>query len=351
MEFSEYLKKIYNLGKLDEREAFELFELLLEAEAELSPTAAQIGAYLFSTSLRAIKADEVIGAARSLRNHMRRFDTHDIGGLPPLLDTCGTGGSGMNPFNTSTAVALLCAASGQPVAKHGNRAQSSQSGSADVLRALGFPLTLDVDRAKLCLKETGFVFLFAPVHHPATARVAGIRKELKTATIFNFLGPLLNPAEVKHQLMGSSDSGIQSLLAEALLQLGAQKALVVRGDDGLDEVTLATTTQVIEVSSNKLTSYKISPEQFGIKRFEYKSFSGMEPEQSAQMIKRVFKGVVDADTYAYRELILLNAGVALFAADRVDDIGSGIQMAKETIDDGRAEDFLVRLTGFCQHID
>ena len=202
-------------------------------------------------------ADELSGAARCLRKHMLAVDTSALPANAVLVDTCGTGGSGLDTFNTSTTVAFVCAGAGLYVPKHGNRASSSRCGSADLLEALGIKLDLSPSQCAACLAETRFAFLFAPLFHPATKRVQTIRRELKIRTIFNFLGPLLNPAGAKRQLLGVSSSTMQRPMAEALRDLGSEHVLVVCGEDGIDELSICAPSRVVELRNGEITEYLV----------------------------------------------------------------------------------------------
>jgi len=253
--------------------------------------------------------------------------------IEPLLDTCGTGGSGFSTFNTSTAVAFVCAAAGQPVAKHGNRASSSTSGSADVLESLGVYLELSAVEVAECLEQTNFGFMFAPSHHPATKRVARIRKELGFRTIFNFLGPLSNPAGAQYQLLGVSGVSAEEMLplmAQALRTLGTEHALLVRGDEGLDELSISTTSTVFEVRNGEVSNYQVRPEEFGLLRVPIEQLLVKSAVESAQVMRSMFSGT----SSPYADLVSLNAGAALYVSARAESIAAGVEMAKECLASG-----------------
>ena len=321
------LLKISRGNSLSEEEAFNLFELLvLPSSDEGAPTDGQIGAFLMGTAVRRPTADELVGAARALRKHMLAVQ------LPAqikAIDTAGTGGSGRDSFNTSTAAAFVIAGAGQPVAKHGSIAFTSSSGSADVIRALGFEVGSPPEKSARLIAETGFGFLFAPFHHPATKRAGGIRREMGFRTIFNLLGPLVNPADVPFQIMGVSDASLLEIIAEALLRLGTEGALVMHGEDGIDELSISGPSRVVEIRKGKVSRYSITPEDVGLKSAKEEEVSGALPARSAEIIKGVFNN--DSSFEAYRRLIVLNAGAGLYISGRTAAIDQGVKLAEETI--------------------
>ncbi|MCL4143018.1 UNVERIFIED_CONTAM: hypothetical protein GTU68_035938 [Idotea baltica] len=312
-----------------------IFSLLLDSESEI--TDAQIGAYLFSSAIRVPSSEELVAAAKQLRAQMRVFTRVSKGAL---LDTCGTGGSGFNAFNTSTAVALVCAAAGQLVAKHGNRAASSRSGSADVLERLGVKLVSDESEQQKQLQENNFMFLFAPEHHPAAKRVAILRKELGLRTIFNFLGPLVNPASAEYQLLGVSNLEALEPMAKALCALGIERALVVRARDGLDELSCGELSDVYEISDNQITHRVLDPKSYGIEHHSVSEIEVSSAEESAKAMRSVLLGKPSA----YRELVLLNSGAALYVCEQVGSIEDGIAMAREILDSQKANKVLEGLS-------
>jgi anthranilate phosphoribosyltransferase len=332
----EMLKKLVTGDELKEKETSQLFDLLLTEGSEV--TDAQIGAYLALTSSREITSSELIGATKSLRNHMSKVD---LPGLE-LADSCGTGGSGMNTFNTSTAVAFVVAASGQPVAKHGNRASTSKSGSADVLRALGINIELSPSEVAECIKKTNFGFMFAPLHHGATKRVQQIRRELGFRTIFNFLGPLANPAGAVFPLLGVSSRDYAPKMAEALLALGTKRAMVVHGADGLDEITLTGKTFVYEASNGKASAYQVCPEDFGLKSVSFSEIEGAEPEESAKQMISIFNGLENSKA----DLVAINAGALFYLSGKSRSIAEGVKLAKEVLASGKAKEVLDNVIKF-----
>ncbi|WP_432776972.1 anthranilate phosphoribosyltransferase [Brevibacillus gelatini] len=289
-------------------------------------TPAQIGAFLASMRLKGEQVEEIIGFARAMRARAMRFPIE----LPGLVDTCGTGGDGSNTFNISTASAIVAASDGVRIAKHGNRAVSSKSGSADVLEQLGIPVNLSPKDAADCLRATNLCFLFAPLYHQAMKHAAGPRKELAVRTVFNLLGPLTNPANASHQLMGVYDVKLLPTVAAVLRELHVERALVVAGSDGLDELTVTGTSQIAELRDGEIHTYEINPEQFGLHRHEKEALRGGDAAENAAIIREVFAG----KRGAARDIVLLNAGAILYLADRVRSIEAGVIRAAELIDDG-----------------
>lgn len=289
-------------------------------------TAAQIGAFLATLRLKGEQVEEIIGFARAMRARAIRFPLD----MPGLVDTCGTGGDGSHTFNISTASAIVAASDGVRIAKHGNRAVSSKSGSADVLEALGIPVNLSPAEAADCLRATNLCFLFAPTYHQAMKHAAGPRKELAVRTVFNLLGPLTNPAGASHQLMGVYDAKLLPIVAEVLRELNVQRALVVAGEDGLDELTVTGKSYITELRDGNIHSYEVEPEQFGLNRHEKDSLRGGDAAQNAKIIANVFAG----ERGAARDVVLLNAGAILYLSNRARTIEEGVIRAAELIDDG-----------------
>jgi anthranilate phosphoribosyltransferase len=333
----EIFSRLLQKQALSEAQAFELFQQMMEGAAR-SLSDAQVGAYLFSTSERQIEGPELAGAARSLREHMIKVPLKESLSGKELLDTCGTGGSGLKTFNTSTAVAFVCAAAGQVVAKHGNRAITSASGSADVLEALGVVINLPPAGIIQLASETGFCFMLAPEHHPATKRAARIRRELGFRTIFNFLGPLVNPALAGYQLMGVSSRSMLPPIIEALRQLGVKRAMVVCGEDGLDEFTVNGVSEVRELKNGEVRAYHLLPEDVGIKRSSLNDLLIDSARDSAEKLRRVLQGFEGAG----REIVSYNAGAALYVSGHAQTIKEGVVIAKDTLDSGAALSVLER---------
>jgi len=294
-------------------------------EGELTPS--QIGALLMGLRMKGESAEEIAGFAKILRGL-----SNIISAPEGCMDTCGTGGDGAGTFNISTTVAFVVAGAGVPMAKHGNRFASSRSGSADVLEQLGVPISLSPEESSANLHEIGMAFLFAPLYHPAMGKVGAFRRELGVRTIFNLLGPLLNPAKASYQLLGVSSIDVQQKLARALSILGGKRAVVVVGEDGLDEVTLTGKSRAILVEEGNLTPFEIIPEDYGFTLCSLEDLKGEGPEENA----RVTLGILEGETGPKRDIVLLNAGTALFAAGRVANISEGIDLARKSLDTGKA---------------
>jgi anthranilate phosphoribosyltransferase len=279
--------------------------------------------------------DELVGLATTMRAFATPVNT---GREADLIDTAGTGG-GRPTFNVSTTAALIAAGAGCAVAKHGNRSATGLSGSADVLEALDVRIDLKPEAVARCISEVGFGFMFAPAHHGATRFVVPVRKELAVRTIFNFLGPLTNPAGATRQLIGVSDPAFLETIAGALARLGASKALVVSSADGLDEMSTSGTTRVVEVDGPEVHSYEVSPEDVGLPRARPEDLVGGPPDRNAETARRIFAG----EKGPARDLAALNAGAAIYVSGRVGSLEEGVRAAEAAIDDGRAAAALERL--------
>ena len=298
----------------------------------------EMASFLLLLREKGATVEEVTGAASIMREFVIPVQTkHEV-----VLDTCGTGGDKKGTFNISTLVALVVAGAGVIVAKHGNRSVSSKCGSADILEALGVNLGLDEKQLGQCLDEVGIAFLFAQKLHPAMKNVAVVRKELGVDTIFNILGPLTNPASASHQIIGVYHHDLVEPMANVLNNLGAKRALVVHGNDGLDEITLTTKTFLAEVDNGKVISYDISPEELGFSLASDKDLLGGDLDQNVQ----IFVDVIDGEGGPKRDIVILNAAYALYAAEKVQDIAEGIQLAEESIDSGNARAKLEELKVF-----
>ena len=294
----------------------------------------QTAAVLIALRTKGETVDELVGLATT----MRRLATPVKTGRDDLIDTAGTGG-GRPTFNVSTTAALIAAGAGCGVAKHGNRSATGLSGSADVLEALGVRIDLGPGEVARCIERAGFGFMFAPAHHGATRYVIPVRKELAVRTIFNFLGPLTNPAGAARQVIGVSDAAFLETMAGALAKLGAIKALVVSSADGLDEMSTSGTTRVVEVDGPELRSYEVSPEDVGLPRARPEELTGGTPDVNAETTRRIFAG----EPGAQRDLAVLNAGAAIYVSGRVETLEAGVREAEAAIDDGRAAASLERL--------
>jgi anthranilate phosphoribosyltransferase len=299
----------------------------------------QIAAFLIALRTKGETVEEISGLAATMRALATPVPTR----RGDLLDTAGTGG-GRHTFNVSTTAALVAAGAGCAVAKHGNRSATRASGSADVLEALGARIDLTPADVGRCVDEIGFGFMFAPVHHAATRFVIPVRKELAVRTIFNFLGPLTNPAGARRQVVGVSDPNYIEALAGALARLGCDRALVVSSADGLDEMSTSAPTHVVEVNGDQLRRYDVSAADVGLAEAPPDAISGGDPAANAAVTRAVLEGEQGFDT----DLVLLNAGAAIYAAGLVDDLRAGVELARETIASGAAADTLqgyVRLSG------
>ena len=279
-------------------------------------------------------ADEIAGAARAMRRHMTPIRTTRTN----LIDTCGTGGVGSNLFNISTAAAIVAAAAGVPVAKHGNRSITSKSGSADVLTALGINIAAQAPVIERCLDELGICFCFAPALHPAMKHVAPVRKQLGFATIFNLLGPLCNPASATRQLLGVGKRELHQTMADVLARLGTERAVVVHGTDGLGEVSLSAPTEVIEVTPGGQRAFTWEPGDFGLSRAEQQSLAISSPAESAEVIRRLLAGEAGRP----RDVVVLNAAAALWTAGASDSPRECAATAANAIDSGAAQRLLER---------
>jgi anthranilate phosphoribosyltransferase len=294
----------------------------------------QTGAFLVALRAKGETVPELVGLART----MRSLATPVTASRTDLVDTAGTGG-GPTTFNVSTTAALVAAAAGCSVAKHGNRSKTSKSGSAELLEALGVNIELDPSEVGSCIDTVGFGFMFAPRHHAAMKHVAPVREELAVRTIFNFLGPLTNPAGATRQLIGVADRHYQETIAEALVGLGTTRAMVVAAEDGLDELSLSSRTRVIEVADGSTEEWFVEPGQFGLAPAELEDVAGGTPQQNAAVTRAVFDGVKGPK----RDLVLLNAGAAIYVGGAAESLEAGVAKAAEAIDTGEAKVLLERL--------
>jgi anthranilate phosphoribosyltransferase len=303
-------------------------------------TPAQIAGFLVALRAKGETADEIAGCAEAMREHVLPVSPK----RDDLVDTAGTGGDGAKTINISTAAALVAAAAGAGVAKHGNRAVSSASGSADVLEALGFNLELTPERVALSIDELGFGFLFAPTHHPAMRHAAPVRRELAARTVFNVLGPLTNPAGARAQVVGVYAPELVRTIAEVLAQLGATRAFVVHGAGGIDELSPAGPNFVCEVVNGGVRARNIDPLEFGLERCDPGELRGGSPQDNAAAIRAVFAG----ENGGRRSAILLNAAGAIAAGGHAEDLREGLELARRAVDSGAAEARLEELIAFTQ---
>ena len=328
------LQRLLDGHDLSRDEARDVMGTIMRGDA----TAAQIGGFLVALRIKGETADEIAGCAEAMREHVvavrpRRDD---------LVDTAGTGGDGANTYNISTAAALVAAAAGAGVAKHGNRAASSATGAADVLEALGFTLELPPERIERSIDELGFGFLFAQAHHPAMRHAAPVRRELATRTVFNVLGPLTNPAGARAQLVGVYSPAIVRTIADALVRLGARRAYVVHGAGGIDELSPTGPNLVCEVENGAVREYRLDPEDLGIPRADVTELRGGDPEHNARALREVLEG----GNGGHRSAVLLNAAGAIAASGHATDLQDGLDAAREAIDSGAAGTRLHELIAF-----
>lgn len=324
-QLSEFLARLVRRENLSRAEASELLDALLDAEA----TDAQISGALVALAAKGETVEELTGMAEGLRSHaVRVICKHDC-----FIDTAGTGSSRAKTFNISTAAAFVIAGAGLPVAKHGNRAASSKSGSADLLTALGVNVSAIPLASENALNEIGICFMFAPLFHGATARVAGIRRQLGIRTTFNLLGPLSNPAGAPRQIIGVFRKDLAVLLAETLAALGTERAWVVHGEDGLDEITLAGRTHVAEAFAGKVRSFDIGPEDFGFEIRTLDHLRGGDTDANAAIVDAVLAGT---RTDEARALVVMNAAAALYLGGVAADLRDAARLASEAIDNGEA---------------
>lgn len=330
----EAIELVVDRKDLSQEQAAQVMEEIMTGEA----TPAQFGAFVTALRLKGETPDEIAGMARVMQAKANRVTYPG-----PLLDTCGTGGDASGSFNISTAAAFVAAAAGATVAKHGNRAASSQSGSADVLEALGVKLELTPEQVEQCLREVGIGFMFAQAFHPAMRFAGGPRREIGIRTVFNVLGPLTNPAGAQHQVLGVGSAAIAPTMAQVLQRLGSKHALVVHSDDGLDEISICAPTRVWEVKSGAVRESRISPQDFGLVTAPREAIKGGTPSENAAAMRTVLSGKGGPLT----DMVALNAGAALVAADLVPDVKGGLEKAHAVMQNGEALkklDGLVKVT-------
>jgi anthranilate phosphoribosyltransferase len=321
------LARVASGTPLNLAEARDAFEIMMSGDA----TPAQVGGFLMGLRVRGETVDELTGGAQALRERMVKVQAPD-----GAIDTCGTGGDASGTFNVSTAAAIVAAACGVPVAKHGNRALSSRAGSADILTALGVNIEADLALVERAIRGAGIGFMMAPRHHGAMRHVAGARVELGTRTIFNLLGPLANPAGARRQLMGVFAHEWVEPIARVLGQLGAERAWVVHGADGLDELSTTGPSQVAELHDGRITTFEVTPEQAGLSRARRDDLRGGDATTNADALRALLDGVRGP----YRDIVVLNSAAALIVAGRVDDLAAGVARAVDAIDSGAAKDAL-----------
>jgi anthranilate phosphoribosyltransferase len=330
----EAISKVVEGFDLTREEMISCMNEIMTGEA----TGAQIGSFITALRLKKETVDEITGAAMVMREKAVKIDVNsDV-----VLDTCGTGGSGMNTFNISTASAFVVCGAGVKVAKHGNRSVSSRCGSADVIKELGVNIDIGPDKVKECIDKIGIGFLYAPLLHGAMKYAIGPRREIGIRTIFNILGPLTNPANANYQVLGVYREELTETLANVLRNLGTKRAFVVYGLDSLDEISITGKTKISELKDGGVDTFYVTPEDFGIERASLEDIKGGDSKQNALIVKDVLKGKKSPA----RDIVLMNASAALAAAGLADDFKAGVDLAKESIDSGRAIDKLGRLIEF-----
>lgn len=337
---TQVLTRITEGESLDRETARETMSLIMKGEA----SDAQIASLLTALRMRGETAEEIAGFAKAMREAAVSIRPS----VSPLVDTCGTGGDGRGTFNISTAAAFIAAGAGVYVAKHGNRGVSSACGSADVLEALGVDIEMEPDRVRACIEEVGMGFLFAPRFHPAMRHVMRARKEMGIPTAFNLLGPLSNPAGAQAQLLGVGRRDKAPLIARALAEMGVRRAMVVHGEDGMDEITTTSSTLVWEVEEGRVREGRVHPEELGLDTADLPDLRGGNAEENARIIR---EEVLSGRPGPRRDIAVLNAAAALYVAGKAADLREGIALAEASIDSGRALQKLEQMIRFSREAD
>ena len=322
---------------LSQKEAAQAMNEIMEGEA----TPAQIAAFITALRIKGETVDEITGMATTMRDKSLKVATDGY-----LVDTCGTGGDGQGTINVSTAAALVAAAAGVKVAKHGNRSASGGPGSADVLEAHGVKIDLSPEGVKRCLEEVGIGFMFAPVFHPAMRHAAGPRREIGIRTVFNILGPLTNPAGAHAQLLGVADRAVADKMAQALGRLGTQRAMVVHGEEGLDEISVSSPTRIWELDKGDVRSYIVTPEDAGLSRSSLAGIQGGSVERNAELLKGALRG----DEGPIQDIVLLNTAAALVVGSHAQDLKEGVELARNAVASGAALEKLEALARLSQQL-
>ncbi|MBF0493738.1 MAG: anthranilate phosphoribosyltransferase [Candidatus Omnitrophica bacterium] len=338
MNIKDAIKKIALHEDLTEQEARDCFSEIMSGVA--APGA--IGAFLMGLKMKGETISEITGAARVMRDKAVKINVRVAGPDDIILDTCGTGGSGKNIFNVSTAAMFVAAASGIKVAKHGNRGLSSPSGSADVLEALGVKIDICPEMTEKCINTIGIGFMFAPLYHGAMKYASSVRKEIGMRTIFNILGPLSNPAEATHQVMGVFDDKLTEIIAEVLKNLGSKRACIVHGEDGLDEMTITGRTKITELNQGKISTYFVKPEDFGLSVSSPAGISGGDAFRNAEIISRVLDGVPGPQF----DMVVMNAAMSLAVAGKAKTHKDAAELAISMLKSGKAKMKLAELVEF-----
>jgi anthranilate phosphoribosyltransferase len=342
MDIKQALNSLVARVDLSTEEMIDIMRIVMTGGA----TPAQIGGFLVALRMKGETLDEITGAAMVMRELATPVDIQ----ADYLVDTCGTGGDGANLFNVSTASAFVVAAAGGRVAKHGNRSVSSSTGSADVLEAAGIKLDISAEQVARCVKEIGVGFMFAPAHHSAMKHAIGPRKELGMRTIFNMLGPITNPANVKRQVIGVFNGALCKPMAEVLARLGSEHVMVVHAKDGLDEISLATETQIAELKNGVIREYTIKPEDFGIQSKSLIGLSVRNAEDSLLLIKDALGNRRGQYAEKAADIITLNAGAAIYVSGVVDTFADGVEMARDAIGSSLAGEKIRELAAFTQYL-
>ena len=329
MNFKETLNLLLNRQDLSHDQMLAVMQQVMGGEL----TSAQIAALLIALRMKGETVDEIAAAATVMRELSTKVQVRDT---QHLVDTCGTGGDGIQTFNVSTVSAFVAAAAGAKVAKHGGRSVSSTCGSADVLEALGVNVNQTPEQVAASVSEVGIGFMFAPNHHSAMKHAAPVRRELGVRTIFNLLGPLTNPASAKRQVMGVFDKALTGKLAQVLQKLGSEHVLVVHGADGMDEISFTGDTYVAELKDDKVTEYTVNPAQFGLGAHQLKDIQIQNAEESKAIILDVLSGKAQCKNQAARDIVLLNTGAAIYVSGIAASLADGIQKAAGVIDNGQA---------------
>ncbi|HEV3233500.1 MAG TPA: anthranilate phosphoribosyltransferase [Candidatus Dormibacteraeota bacterium] len=331
------IARLINGEDLDRAQAEATMDDIMNGDA----TESQIAGLLVALRLKGETVDEIVGLVSSMRSHARTLTAPD-----GAVDTCGTGGDGAGTFNISTAAAIVVRGAGAPVAKHGNRSSSSLCGSADVLEALGVPMSLTADQVQACLDATGICFMLAPTFHPAMRHAGVPRKDLGIRTVFNILGPLANPAMVRRQSLGVASAQMAPLMASVLKELGHERALVFCGSDGLDELSVAAPSRVWELRDGEIREYDIDGASLGLAVAQPGDLKGGDAAANAVILN----AILDGETGSRRDVVLLNAAAALVAAGAADDLPQGIEKARASIDSGAARQALADLRDTAQSL-
>lgn len=319
------IKQVMQRQDLSDQEMGAVMQQIMTGQA----TDAQIGGFLIGLAMKGETVEEIAAAARVMRDLATPVSVSGS----PIIDTCGTGGDGASSFNVSTASAFVVAAAGAKVAKHGNRSVSSTSGSADVLETAGVNLELTPEQVGQCVESAGIGFMFAQKHHGAMKHAIGARKQMAVRTIFNLLGPLTNPAKAPHQVLGVYDAKWLRLMAEVLKKLGSKHVLIVHAEDGMDEISIGADTLVAELNHGDITEYRIKPEDFALQRTDISQLTVNDATQSLDIIKGIFAG----QPGPARDIVVMNAGAAIYAADLAQTLTQGIAIAQQMIDSGAAQ--------------